>query len=102
MNVAVTERAWFIVTTQGLVVPEQLPPDQPVNVWPAPGVAVIVTLVPSPYPTSQMVVEVPQFSPVDVPDSVVPAGLDVTVPLPTTEPVSFHLALKADVSDVPL
>ena len=47
MNVAVTVRDWLMVTMQVVEVPEQLPPDQPLNVWPEVGVAVSVTLVAS-------------------------------------------------------
>ncbi len=47
-NVAVTERAALIGTVQVLLVPHDTPdPDQPTNVWPAAGVSVRVTLVPS-------------------------------------------------------
>ncbi|MBK9034685.1 MAG: hypothetical protein IPL61_26040 [Myxococcales bacterium] len=44
-NVAVTATAAVSVTTQ-VPVPEQPPPDQPMNVEPAPGAAVSVTTVP--------------------------------------------------------
>ena len=45
MNVAVTERAWLIVTAQ-VPVPEQPSPDQPSKTQPALGAAVSVTGVP--------------------------------------------------------
>jgi hypothetical protein len=45
LNVAVTERAWLIVTAH-VPVPEQPSPDQPSKVQPALGAAVSVTSVP--------------------------------------------------------
>ena len=45
MKVAVTERAWLMVTVH-VPVPEQPSPDQPSNVQPALGAAVSVTSVP--------------------------------------------------------
>jgi hypothetical protein len=69
-NVAVTLRAWVIVTTQ-LPVPEQAP-DQPVNVDPGEGDAVNVTDVPSAYVSEQS------------PGQLIPAGEDVTDPGPLT------------------
>ena len=45
-NVAVTERAWSIVTEHVAALPEQAPL-QPTNCWPEPGVAVSVTTVPA-------------------------------------------------------
>jgi hypothetical protein len=68
LNVAVTDLAAFIVTEQ-VPVPEQAP-DQPAKVALALGVAVRVSTVPVVKPAEQVA---PQ---------VMPAGLDVTVPLP--------------------
>jgi hypothetical protein len=45
VKVAVTLRAWFMLTVQVVAVPEQSPP-QPANVLPVVAVAVKVTLVP--------------------------------------------------------
>jgi len=69
MKEAVTEVAAVIVTVQ-VPVPEQPPPFQPVNVEPAPGAAVSVTIVP-------VVNEAEHVAPQEI-----PAGLLVTVPLP--------------------
>ena len=69
MKVAVTEVAAVIVTVQ-VPVPEQPPPLQPVNVEPAPGAAVSVTIVPG-------VNEAAHVAPQEI-----PAGLLVTVPVP--------------------
>jgi hypothetical protein len=68
-NVAVTVAAAFIVTTHVLV-PEHPAPDHPVNVDDAPGAAVSVTTVPD---DSVALHAVPQL---------MPAGDDVTVPVP--------------------
>jgi hypothetical protein len=68
-KVAVTEAAAFMVTMQVLV-PEQPPPLQPVNVEPAAGAAVRVTTVP-------LVNDAAHVEPQEM-----PAGLLVTVPLP--------------------
>src|SRR5688572_12442764 len=65
---AVTVCAEFSVTVQGAV-PEQPPPDQPVNM-PVVAVAVSVTIEPSAYCSVQ---SAPQL---------MPAGFDVTVPVP--------------------
>jgi hypothetical protein len=68
VNVAVTERAWVIVTVQ-VPVPVQAPL-QPVKVEPVDAVAVRVTLVPLVKVALQVA---PQLTPV---------GLEVTVPDP--------------------
>ena len=68
VNVAVTEAAALIVTVQ-FPVPVHAPL-QPVNVEVASGAAVNVTTVPASYDALQVA---PQ---------VIPAGLEVTVPLP--------------------
>jgi hypothetical protein len=67
---AVIDAAALIVTVQ-VPVPEHPPPDQPVNVAPAAGVAVSVTAVPLPKAAEHVV---PQL---------MPAGVLVTVPDPT-------------------
>src|SRR6266850_1600189 len=69
VNVAVTDVAAVTVTTQ-VPVPAQPPPLQPVNVEPAAGAAVSVTMVP-------VVNEAEQVAP-----QAMPAGVLVTVPLP--------------------
>jgi hypothetical protein len=69
VNVAVTDLAASTVTTQ-VPVPEQPEPLQPVKSEPVAGVAVSVTEVPYVYELEQVA---PQL---------IPAGLDVTVPLP--------------------
>ena len=69
MKVAVTLCAAFIVTVQEPV-PEHPPPVQPVKVEPPEGVAVSVTLVP-------LVKVALQVDP-----QLIPAGLEVTVPVP--------------------
>jgi hypothetical protein len=74
-NVAVTDSAALIVTWQ-VPVPEHPPPDQPVNVEPAAGVAVSVTTVPSPNRVEQLELQS------------IPAGLLVTVPLPVVTTLS--------------
>ena len=66
---AVTLCAWLIVTTQG-VVPVHPPPLHPLNVLPALGAAVTVTLCPALNEVAQ------------VPGQLIPAGLLVTTPLP--------------------
>jgi len=68
-NVAVTVVAALMVTTHAPV-PEHPAPLQPVKVDPPPGAAVRVTTVPLLYEAEQVA---PQL---------IPAGLDVTVPLP--------------------
>src|SRR5262245_44975835 len=68
-KVAVTVVPVFRVTVQAPV-PEQPPPLQPVKVEPAAGAAVSVTAVPLVYGAAQVA---PQL---------MPAGLEVTVPLP--------------------
>ena len=78
VKVAVTERAWLIVTTQ-LPVPEQPSPLQPAKVEPAAAVAVRVTAVFSAKPCEQV-----------TPQSI-PAGLLVTVP----DPVPALLTARA-------
>jgi hypothetical protein len=45
-KVAVTDRAWLMVTSQVGLVPLQTPPDQPVNFQPELGDSVSVTTVP--------------------------------------------------------
>ena len=69
VNCAVTEVA-AVTDTMQVPVPEHPPPDQPVNVEPVAGVAVSVTDVPY----------VKLFE--QVAPQLIPAGLDVTVPLP--------------------
>jgi len=60
VKVAVTDRDWFMVTVQVVDMPEQLPPDQPVNDEVGElGVAVSVTDVVFAYPTSQVVPVLP-------------------------------------------
>ena len=73
-----TERAWLIVTVHARLAPEQSP-DQPVKLWPVPGVAVSVTLVPAPYVSEQKVLPLPQL--------IVPT-FAATVPFPPTESAS--------------
>jgi hypothetical protein len=90
VNVAVTERDWLIVTVHVVEAPEQLPPDQPTNVSAPSGVAVSVTDVPLPWPTEQVVPVPPQSRPVDVPSVIVPAGEEVTFPLPTMVEASSY------------
>jgi hypothetical protein len=71
VNVAVTPCAWFMVTVQ-VPVPEQPPPDQPVNVDPDAAEAVRVTWVPASNWAEQV-----------VPQLIAPAGaVEVTVPVP--------------------
>ena len=69
VNCAVTDVAAVTDTTH-VPVPEQPPPDHPVKVEPVDGVAVSVTEVPYRYELEQVA---PQL---------MPAGLDVTLPLP--------------------
>ena len=69
-KVAVTVRAWLIVTTQVSPVAVLHAPPQPWSSASAPAVAVSVTLVPPSYCVEQVD---PQSMPV---------GFDVTVPLP--------------------
>ena len=71
VNVAVTDRAWLIVTLQ-VPVPEQFP-DQPEKTDPLAGVAVSVTLVPVEYAWEHVA---PQL---------MPAGFELTVPDPPPE-----------------
>src|SRR6266540_3929018 len=66
---AVTSRAWLIVTTQVVLVPEQSP-DQPLKAEPPEAVAVSVTSVPSAYVALQVA---PQL---------MPPTFEVTVPVP--------------------
>ena len=72
VNVAVTVIDEFMVTVQ-VPVPEQPPPDHPVNVEPYPWVAVRVTGVPAAYDAEQVE---PQF---------MPLGELVTVPAPVPD-----------------
>ena len=74
-NVAVTDRAADILTVHGDVVPVQAP-DQPLNVWPAAGVAASATAELAAKLAEQVV---PQL---------IPAGLDDTDPLPTVPTVN--------------
>src|SRR4029450_12511825 len=76
-NVAVTARAWVIVTAQ-VPVPVQTPPLQPVKVEPAVAVAVKVTAVPGGGDTGHVA---PQL---------MPAGVLVTVPLPAPALVTLR------------
>jgi hypothetical protein len=69
VNVAVTVAAAVIDTVQ-VPVPEQPPPDQPVNVEPTAAWGVRTTLVPGAYNAEH------------VPGQVMPAGLEVTLPVP--------------------
>jgi hypothetical protein len=69
LNVAVTDWAEFIVTAHAPA-PEQPAPLHPTKVEPAAGEAVSVTTVPA-------VKELPQVLPQEI-----PAGLEVTVPVP--------------------
>jgi hypothetical protein len=69
VNVALTAVAAFMVTLQ-LPVPEHPPPDQPEKEEPAAGEGLSVTVVPS---TNEALHVVPQL---------IPAGDEVTVPLP--------------------
>jgi hypothetical protein len=69
VNVAVTDCAALIVT-EHVPVPEQPPPDHPVKVEPATGDAVNVTTVP--------LLKLAEH----VAPQLIPAGLEVTVPLP--------------------
>jgi len=69
VNVAVTLVA-AVIDTVHVPVPEQPPPDQPLNVEPTPGVAARTTLVPELYDAEHVA---PQL---------IPAGFDVTVPTP--------------------
>jgi hypothetical protein len=75
LKFAVAVRAALIVRVQVVLVPLQLP-DQFVNVYPVPGVAVSVTDVPELYDWLQ---SEPQLMPV---------GLEVTVPEPDRPTVS--------------
>ena len=72
MKVAVTVRAWLMVTVQ-VPVPEQPSPLQPAKFEPALAVAVSVTLVPVANVFEQALVQL------------MPIGLLVTVPLPAPE-----------------
>ncbi|OGQ82898.1 MAG: hypothetical protein A2289_07415 [Deltaproteobacteria bacterium RIFOXYA12_FULL_58_15] len=68
---AVTDLAALMVTTQVAVVPQDVPsPDQPAKVLLAPGAAVSVTLVPLLYEYEH------------VEPQLMPAGFEVTVPVP--------------------
>jgi hypothetical protein len=90
LKVAVTDVAAFMVTAH-VPVPEQPPPLQPAKVEPPAGAAVSVTTVPLLYVAEQVA---PQL---------IPAGLDVTVPLPDpvllTDSVNV-CTLKVAVTDV--
>jgi hypothetical protein len=70
LNVAVTVEAVLIVKLQVVFVSLQTAPDQPAKALPADGVAVRVTFVPG---AKDAVHALPQL---------IPAGLDVTVPVP--------------------
>jgi hypothetical protein len=98
---AVTSRAWLIVTTQVVLVPEQSP-DHPLKAEPPEAVAVSVTSVPSAYVALQVT---PQLMPptfevtVPVPDPVVPTSsvydavpLNVAVTERTWSMVTTHVA----------
>jgi hypothetical protein len=84
VKLAVTVVAAFIVTVQ-VPVPEQPPPLQPLNVDPPAADAVSVTTVPPLYASEQ---SAPQL---------IPAGLDVTVPLPVPDLVTFKVLVPDDV-----
>jgi hypothetical protein len=86
VNVAVTLRAWLIVTWQ-VVVPLH-EPDHPPNVWPLAGVAVSVTTVPLLYDALQFPLPV-------VIVQLIPEGLDVTVPFPVPAPVTVSAKVGA-------
>jgi hypothetical protein len=81
----VTARAWVIVTWQVAIGPVQSP-DQPVNADPAAWVAVSVTRVPSPKLAEH------------VDPQLIPAGLDVTVPLPAPALVTVSVCGKPKVA----
>ena len=92
MNVAVTDRFEFIVTVQ-VPVPEHAP-DHPANVEPVFGVAVSATTVPA--------AKLRQPDPHEV-----PAGEELTVPLPVPEVVMVKVGLTPEfefctVSSTPL
>src|SRR5262245_55864809 len=86
LNVAVTERACVIDTVQPAV-PVQAPL-QPANVEPAAAVAVSVTLV----PFAKLA-----FCVVQVGAQLMPAGLDVTVPVPVPALLSVSVCVLATV-----
>ncbi len=77
-KVAVTARAWLIVTWQVELEPEQSP-DQPVNADPADAVAVSVTTAPSPKLAEHVA---PQL---------IPLGLESTEPLPAPARVTVSV-----------
>ena len=81
-NVAVTLRAWVMLTVQ-VPVPEH-DPLQPVKVEPVVGVAVRVTLVP-------VLNEALQVAPQEI-----PVGLLVTVPVPVPIPTVATVSVKLD------
>src|SRR5688572_29393191 len=87
LKVAVTVVAAFIVTLQAPV-PEQPPPLQPAKEDPAAATAVKVTSVPVLYVAEQL-----------EPQSI-PAGLDVTVPLPV--PALLTLSVTVPVPEPPV
>src|SRR3954451_9376811 len=79
-NVAVTERAWSMVTGQ-VPVPEQPAPVQPVKSEPVSGVAVSVTDVPK------------AKSCVHVAPQSIPAGLELTDPVPVPSVETFRVSV---------
>src|SRR5262245_12564598 len=79
-KIAVTERLKSMVIVQGLLWPAQAPP-QPVKVVPESAAAVSVTDVPFVYTSEQ-----------STPQSM-PAGLDVTVPVPSPWRVTLSMAV---------
>src|SRR5262249_23630494 len=80
VNVAVTERAWSMVTWQ-VPVPEHPSPVHPVKSEPTSGVAVRVTLVLEAKPGEQ---GAPQ---------VIPAGLELTEPVPVPSSATFSVSV---------
>src|SRR5947199_549368 len=92
MNVAVTLRAWSIVTAHGPV-PGQLIPDplQALNVQLAAGVPVSDTWV----PLRKSAAQVPAFPVVQL----IPTGEELTVPFPVTETLSVKSCWKVAVTE---
>src|SRR6478735_3843166 len=86
-KLAATLLSVFIVTKQGPV-PEQPPPDQPVKLDPAGGVANKSTCVPSSNELEQ------------APPQSIPAGIDVTPPEPVLVTVRFRRMMKLAVTVV--
>jgi hypothetical protein len=76
-NVAVTDAAWLTVTTH-VPVPLQPPPDQPAKLDPAAGEAVKVTTAPC------------ENDALQVEPQLMPAGDDVTVPVPAPAGVTVR------------